>query len=185
MALKAKSNVTDNLHIKVYRDGKLIDERITEPRSGFFSHVIKIFRELPMLNWFVRKWCPDDVVTAGIGKIQDLVKAGFSYVEIGIGDTAVTAADVTLESGVESRVEASKSTATTTVTNDTAVFAGAFTMTGDHLDSGSGAIRECGLFTNAESGGDDVMLCRQVFESLNLRTGDTITFEWRIQFASA
>ena len=87
----------------------------------------------------------------------------------------VATTDIQLGNQVQSRVSATKSTVQTAIANDTAQLSGQFTLTGDH------AITECGLHKDASHSGNDIMLCRQVFAALNLRTGDVVTFVWKIQ----
>ena len=105
----------------------------------------------------------------------------FDYIAIGTGTTvaAVTQTELVTEittGGGERRggSDVTGSRTTTTVTNDTSQWETTFTFTS------SFAVTECGLF-NASSNG--TMLCRQIFSAINVASGDTITFTWKIQVA--
>ena len=101
----------------------------------------------------------------------------------GIGTTAAAATDTALESertaaGGASAVHAIPTASnaftntTTTVTDDT------MTVIGTVAESATLAITESGLF-NANTAGS--MLCRQVFSAVNVVSGDSIQFTWRVR----
>lgn len=113
-------------------------------------------------------------------------EALFSPIGQGIGTTAAAATDTTLEtertaaggaaSGVHALPGASvtASRVTTTVTNDTAQLVGSI------AEAATMAITESGLF-NADTNG--VMLARQVFAAINVVSGDSLQFTWKIKAA--
>jgi hypothetical protein len=166
--------VTDNLELLVHRDGKLIEKRVTLPKTC--NPLYKAFVTVAKKFGFCTQWADDDIVNQGLVDIAAMIKDRYSYVSMGTSTTAVNVTtDVQLGNQVQSRVSATKSTVKTAIANDTAQFSGQFTLTGDH------AITECGLHKDASYSGYDIMLCRQVFAPLNLRTGDVVTFVWKIQ----
>ncbi|MCK9327020.1 MAG: hypothetical protein M0P69_16125 [Bacteroidales bacterium] len=166
--------VTDNLELLVHRDGKLVDRRVTLPKTC--SPFYKAFVRVAKLFGFCKEWADDDIVNQGLVDIADMIGDRYTYVSMGTSTTPVNVAtDVQLGNQVQTRVVATKSIVTTTIANDTAQFSGQFTLSGD------AAITECGLQKDSTYSGSDIMLCRQVFAALNLRTGDVVTFVWKIQ----
>ena len=166
--------VTDNLELLVHRDGKLIERRVTLPKTC--NPLYKAFVTVAKKFGFCTQWADDDIVNQGLADIAAMIKERYSYVSMGTSTTPVNVAtDVQLGNQVQARVAATKSIVTTAIADDTAQFSGQFTLTDDH------AITECGLHKDASYSGYDVMLCRQVFAPLNLRTGDVVTFVWKIR----
>ena len=166
--------VTDNLELLVHRDGKLIERRVTLPKTC--NPLYKAFVTVAKKFGFCTQWADDDIVNQGLADIAAMIKDRYSYVSMGTSTTPVyVTTDVQLGNQVQTRVAATKSIVTTAIADDTAQFSGQFTLTGDH------AITECGLHKDALYSGYDIMLCRQVFAPLNLRTGDVVTFVWKIQ----
>jgi hypothetical protein len=112
--------------------------------------------------------------------------AAYGSIGQGTGSTAATTADTTLQTGVtgagagDSGVHAiptasvTASSVTTTVTNDTAQFVGTI------AETATIAVTEAGLF-NADTNG--TMLSRQVFTAVNVVSGDSIQFTFRIKNA--
>lgn len=112
--------------------------------------------------------------------------AAYGAIGLGTGTTAFSASDTTLEtekktdgtgaSGVHAIASGSvtASSVTTTVTNDTAQFVGTATFTA------SLAVTESGLF-NADTNG--TLLARQTFSAVNVVSGDSIQFTWKIKNA--
>lgn len=110
--------------------------------------------------------------------------AAFTAIGQGTGTTAANAADTTLEtekkadgtgaSGVHALATASvtASRVTTTVTNDTAQLVGTIS------EAATMAITESGVF-NADTNG--TLLCRQVFSAVNVVSGDSLQFTWKIK----
>lgn len=111
-------------------------------------------------------------------------EALFDKIGWGTGATAANATDTTLQtevttsggaaSGVHVVSSATASRVTTTVTNDTAQNVGTVTA------AGTIAITESGQF-NASTNG--VLLCRQVFTAINVVSGDSIQFTWKVACA--
>ncbi len=166
--------VTDNLELLVHRDGKLIEKRVTLPKTC--NPLYKAFVTVAKKFGFCTQWADDDIVNQGLVDIAAMIKDRYSYVSMGTSTTPVNVTtDVQLGNQVQTRVAATKSIVTTTIAKDTAQFSGQFTLTGDR------AITECGLHKDSSYSGYDIMLCRQVFAPLNLRTGDVVTFVWKIQ----
>lgn len=166
--------VTDNLELLVHRDGKLIEKRVTLPKTC--NPLYKAFVTVAKKFGFCTQWADDDIVNQGLADIAAMIKDRYSYVSMGTSTTPVNVTtDVQLGNQVQKRVAATKSIVTTTIADDTAQFSGQFTLANDY------AITECGLHKDALYSGYDIMLCRQVFAPLNLRTGDVVTFVWKIQ----
>lgn len=100
------------------------------------------------------------------------------YVAMGVGATgaARTAAvgDTALSSQVESRTSGTESTVTTTTTNDTYQVVGTVTATATRV------VDEAGLFDASSSGN---MATSATFAVINLESGDSIQFTWKIKVA--
>lgn len=113
-------------------------------------------------------------------------EAAFTSIGQGTGTTAAAVGDTALEtekkadgtaaSGVHALATASvtASRVTTTVTNDTAQLVGTISETATM------AITESGVF-NADTNG--VMIARQVFSAINVVSGDSLQFTWKIKAA--
>lgn len=94
-----------------------------------------------------------------------------------IGDTTLgteVKADGTAASGVHAVAAATASLVTTTGTNDTAQFVGTISETATI------AVTESGVF-NATTNG--TLLCRQVFSAINVVSGDSLQFTWKVKAA--
>lgn len=110
--------------------------------------------------------------------------ATFASIGQGTGVTAVSATDTALQtgvtaggagdSGVHAIAAATASLVTTTTTNDTAQFVGTVSETATI------AITESGVF-NATTNG--TMLCHQTFSAVNVVSGDSLQFTWKIKVA--
>ena len=119
-------------------------------------------------------------------RLYGTASAAYGAIGLGTGTTAFAATDTTLEtekktdgtgaSGVHAIASGSvtASSVTTTVTNDTAQFVGTATFTA------SLAVTESGLF-NADTNG--TLLARQTFSAINVVSGDSIQFTWKIKNA--
>lgn len=119
-------------------------------------------------------------------RLYGTASAAFSSIGMGTGTTAVTATDTTLQTGVTAggagdsgvhvlpAASVTPSSVTTTVTNDTAQFQGTVSITATI------AVTESGVF-NADTAG--TMLARQVFSAVNVISGDSIQFTWKIKNA--
>jgi len=101
--------------------------------------------------------------------IVDTSPAIFNYVAVGIGTTAATSDDTTLESEITdsgmARATGTLSLVTTTVTDDTAQCVKSFTVTGTK------AVTEQGWFNAAAAG---TMLLHEVFAAINVVDGYTL-----------
>ncbi|MFN0159285.1 MAG: hypothetical protein ACKVRP_14590 [Bacteroidota bacterium] len=116
------------------------------------------------------------VVNAGLTKAAKFFAGtdtpAVDYIAIGTGATAAANGDTALQTEV-ARSQGTKSTVTTTVTDDTYQVQVTFAA-----GTGTGAITEAGLL-DAASTGD--LLCRQVFSAVNKGAGDTLQVTWKIQ----
>ena len=112
--------------------------------------------------------------------------AAFASIGMGTGTTAAAATDTALQTGVTAAGAAdagvhvlptasvTASSVTTTVTNDTAQWQGTVSITATI------AVTESGLF-NADTNG--TMLAHQVFTAVNVVSGDSIQFTWKVKNA--
>lgn len=112
--------------------------------------------------------------------------AAFTSIGQGTGVTAANAADTALGTGVTAAGAAdggvhvlpaasvTLSLVTTTVTNDTAQ------LVGTVAETATIAVTESGVF-NADTAG--TMLARQVFTAVNVVTGDSLQFTWKVKAA--
>lgn len=96
------------------------------------------------------------------------------FVAMGTGGTAEAATQTALVTEVETRTSGTSSQQTTTTTGDTYQVLGTITATGAR------AITESGLFDVITTSAGN-MLCRALFTVINLATGDSIAFTWKIQ----
>lgn len=97
-----------------------------------------------------------------------------NYVASGTGSTAEAATQTALVTEVETRVAGTSTRVTTTTTNDT------YQVVGTQSITATRALTESGLFDAATVGN---MLCRGVFTVINLVSGDSIQYTWKIQFS--
>lgn len=102
-------------------------------------------------------------------------EAVFTYLAVGTGTTAASASDTALQTELAtsglSRVNATASRVTTTVTNDTAQLLTTFTVTGTQ------AVTEAGILNAASSG---TLLSRQVFSAINVVNGDSLQLTYKV-----
>ncbi len=105
-------------------------------------------------------------------------EAAFTYIATGTGNTAANVADTTLQTELAasglSRVSATASRVTTSVTNDTAQLQTTFTVTGTQ------AVTESGVLNAASTG---TLLARQVFSAINVVNGDSLQLTWKFQMS--
>jgi hypothetical protein len=106
--------------------------------------------------------------------------AAFTYLALGTGTTGAAAGNTALEaeitdSGLE-RAAATPSRDTDTATNDTAVLTKTWTA------SGTKAVTEAGAL-NADVAG--ILLGRQVFDAINVVSGDSLQITYEFTFANA
>jgi hypothetical protein len=137
-------------------------------------------------KWTFKKEVRNLITTAGKGGISSRINgagaaAVFDKIGWGTGTTSPAAGDTALQTEVNAsggasttHVIASPTTSqvTTSTTNDTSQWVGTATA------SGTIAITESGVF-NASTGG--TMLCRQTFTAINVVSGDSIQFTWKVQ----
>jgi hypothetical protein len=119
-------------------------------------------------------------------RLYGTASAAYGAIGQGTGVTGFSAANTTLgtevkadgtgASGVHAVPSASvtASSVTTTVTNDTAQFVGTV------AETATIAVTESGLF-NADTNG--TLLARQTFTAVNVVSGDSIQFTWKIKNA--
>lgn len=130
------------------------------------------------------------IATAGravvSARLYGTASAAFGAIGMGTGTTAFATTDTALQTGVAAdgtadsgvhvlpTASVTASSVTTTLTNDTAQFVGTVSVTGTI------AVTESGLF-NADTNG--TLLARQVFSAVNVVSGDSIQFTWKIKNA--
>ncbi len=120
------------------------------------------------------------VVNAGLAGITaSLIAETYKYLELGSGDTAVAAADTTLETIITAsgltRADATETQETTTVADDT------LQLTHQWTAAASATVKEVGIFDASSAG---VMLCRKVLTTpVSLTSGDTYTYTYSVSFA--
>lgn len=119
-------------------------------------------------------------------RLVNTTDAAFAAIGLGIGTTAAAAGDTALQTGKKTdgtgdvgvhaipTASVTVTNVTTTVTNDTAQLVGTATFTA------SLAVTESGVF-NADTNGS--MLAHQVFSAVNVVSGDSIQFTWKIKAA--
>lgn len=148
----------------------------------------------PAIEWALGHWSSKKhnrnlVPTAGKAAVASRIngsgaEAVFDKIGWGTGTTSPAAGDTALQtevttsggaaSGVHVVSSATVSRVTTTVTNDTAQFVGTVTA------AGTIAITESGIFNAATNG---TMLARQTFTAINVVSGDSIQFTWKVAAA--
>jgi hypothetical protein len=169
------------LCIKLMKAGKLSPHWINQ----WYAPIISPF----LGHWSDHKDTRNLITNAGKAAVASRIngagsEALFDKIGWGTGATAANVADTTLQtevnlsggaaSGVHVISSATASRVTTTVTNDTAQNVGTATA------SGTIAITESGQFNAATNG---VLLCRQVFSAVNVVSGDSIQFTWKVAAA--
>lgn len=148
----------------------------------------------PMISWALGHWSGSKhnrnlVPTAGKAGVASRINGSgaepvFDKIGWGTGAVAPAIGDTTLgtevttaggaASGVHVVAAATASRVTTTVTNDTAQLVGTVTA------AGTIAVTESGVFNLATNG---VMLARQTFTAINVVSGDSIQFTWKVAAA--
>lgn len=169
-----------------------IDE-MGQVKPGFSNHLAAYGLRIPVLlgDWSYTKLATNGITDAGRAAISGLLNgsgapAAFTSIGQGTGTTAFAtgntaletgkAADGTSDSGVHALASGSTtvSIVTTTITNDTAQWQGTISETATI------AITESGVF-NANTNG--TMLCRQTFSAINVVSGDSLQFTWKVKNA--
>lgn len=149
----------------------LLNKRLLSPKSFKIPYLFGA--------WSNQKVVSNLVTNAGKALVAGLMTGDvtnfFDYIEVGIGTTAAAVTDTALESAIVdsglARAASTNSRVTTDVTNDTAQFLKAFSVTGTK------AVTESGVFDASSTGN---MLARQVFSAINVVSGDTLTITWKI-----
>jgi len=104
--------------------------------------------------------------------------AAATYLALGTGTTPASASDTALQSELStsglSRVSATVSLVTTTVTNDTMQLTNTFSV------SGSAAVTEIGILNAASVG---TLLSRAVFSAVNVVNGDSLVVTYKVKFS--
>ncbi len=165
--------VQDQLHLMVHRNGKLVDERISILPFGIRTKWIHFWQYFG----FYKQYMDDLVVNAGKAAVANLLATNsgplcFGYVGIGNGTTAAAATQTDLLGATKIRQAADTiERVTTNVANDTYQATTIFDI------ESTIAITESGVFDASSSGN---MLCRQVFNPINLESGDQVTLVWKI-----
>lgn len=119
-------------------------------------------------------------------RLYGTASAAYGSIGQGTSTTAFSASQTALVTGVKGdgtgdggvhaipTASVTASSVTTTVTNDTAQFVGTI------AETATIAVTESGLF-NADTNG--TMLARQTFTAVNVVSGDSIQFTWKIKNA--
>ena len=167
----------------------LLDRGIISPHwiNTFFGQIVSHLFVLG--TWGKEKNAHNLITTVGKAAVAGLINGVGSvptFVSIGQGTgvTAAAAGDTTLgtevkadgtaAAGVHAVASATATLVTTTTTNDTAQFVGTIS------EAATIAVTESGVF-NATTNG--TLLARQVFTAVNVVSGDSLQFTWKIKAA--
>jgi hypothetical protein len=186
--LDARGNVKP-----IFQENKLavtlIDKGYLSPRwiNSFIGRIVSHTRILGY--WSNEKDAHNLITTVGNAAVAGMINgvggvATFASIGQGTGVSAAAIGDTTLgtevtaggagASGVHVIAAATASLVTTTGTNDTAQFVGTVSETATI------AVTESGVF-NATTNG--TLLCHQVFTAVNVVSGDSLQFTWKIKVA--
>jgi hypothetical protein len=163
-----------NVLEKIFRKPEIASKSISKREGWMFVDVRGADGELKESR-VIKNLITDAGLAGAANRLGGIGTAAFTYIALGTGVTAANAADTTLETELAvsglSRVNATVSAVTTTVTNDTLQLANTFTVTG------TAAITEAGIL-NAGAGG--TLLSRLVFSAVNVINGDSLTVTYKI-----
>jgi len=125
------------------------------------------------------------VTDAGVAAISDAFGNTFevelfNFHGMGTGGTAEAASQTALVTELTTEYNPNSTRATGTQTTPTNVYQTVGTNT---IDSGTPAITEHGIFSQAATGGG-TMLDRSLFSAINLASGDGIQFTYQLTFTS-
>lgn len=125
------------------------------------------------LNDEIVAYVPNIVVSDGkdfvASRMKDTTDSAMSHMAIGTGSTPAAASD----SALGSELSGSRTALTsTTVTGNDIVYVATF-----GAGTGTGAVREAGIFNASSSG---TMLCRTVFSVVNKGSADSMTITWTV-----
>lgn len=184
---KSRSHMQDNVeYVLKDKDGN-IKQIFQENKLATFlmkkGVISPNFIKIPFLlgSWASKKKVSNLITNAGFAGAASRIngsgsEAVFTYIAVGTGTTAANVTDTTLQTELAtsglSRVSATASRVTTSVTNDTAQLTTTFSV------SGSAAVTESGVLNAASAG---TLLCRQVFSAINVANGDSLQITWKIQ----
>lgn len=161
--------VSDVIEAYQYRNGKLIAARKTSPKSGLKAKWVKFLKAVGLGSY----WADDLITKVGVVSVSTYLKDTYTYMAIG-SDQGVILPLSNENTALGNQVQRQTSTNTltnTNFTNDTARMETTFSFSGDV------AVCESGMFTQSSGG---TMLCRQTFDPLNMKSGDTLTLVWKI-----
>lgn len=156
-----------------------------EVKPGVLNHLAAYGLRIPFLTgfWSDSRIIANGMTNAGFAGVASRIngsgaEAAFTYIAVGTGTNAFSAADTTLQtelgaSGL-SRAAATASRVTTTQTNDTAQLVLTYTV------SGTAAVTESGVLNAASTG---TLLCRQTFSAINVVSGDSLQITWKVKAA--
>jgi hypothetical protein len=153
--------------------GRVINENASLRGHFSISHVrngVEIdHREVDNLITTVGKAAMSGLLLVDVGG------TAFDYIALGIGTTAAAAGNTTLESEIVTaggqRKTGTGTQTTTTTTNDSAQLVATFSFTGTF------AVTESGVLNAASDG---TLLCRAVFAAINVVSGDSVSFTWKV-----
>ena len=95
------------------------------------------------------------------------------YCSMGTGGTTATDGDTAMGTEVEARTSGTQSQVTTDHSNDT------YQVVGEVAATAGRAIIEAGLHSASTEG---TLMARASFDAINLDSGDSIEFTWKIKF---
>lgn len=179
--MKAKAHLNLNVSYELKDKNGNTKKLFQENRLWKFLHRLGIQAPqiTPFGSFVETKQVANLVTNAGKALMAGLLTGDvtnfFDYIEVGTGTTAAAVTDTALETAITDsglqRATSTNSRVTTDVTNDTAQFVKAYSVTGTK------AVTESGVFDASSSGN---MLARQVFSAINVVSGDTLTVTWKI-----
>lgn len=166
-----------------------IDEH-GQVKPGLLNYLGAYGLRIPLLmgRWQMYRLVTNGVTNTGHADVAGLINntgavTAFGQIGMGTGNTAFSATQTALVTEVTAsgsgasgvHVLASGSTTasrvTTSVTNDTSQWVGTVSITGTI------AVVESAVFNNNTNGD---MLCRQVFSAINVVSGDSLQFTWKV-----
>lgn len=184
LSMKARMRIKLNVTYSVTDEFGRIVPQFQENRLGrwLIKHGLLNPRDpmLPIFGHYApQKQVSNMVTNAGKAAVAGLITGDvtdfFDYIAVGTGTTAAALTDTTLETESATagltRAASTNSRVTTDVTNDTAQFVKAFSV------SGTVAVTESGVLSASSSG---TLLARQVFSAINVVSGDTLTITWKV-----
>lgn len=188
-----KENALGRYLLRLFREiwADPIQDGQVKPGLGYRLAAYGLRLQFLTGTWGFSRNISNGVTDAGRAAVASRINgsgaaAAFTAIGQGTGTTAFSVADTTLvtevkadgtgASGVHALATASVtvSRVTTTVTNDTAQLVGTISETATI------AVTESGVF-NADTNG--TLLCRQTFSAVNVVSGDSLQFTWKVKAA--